>query len=98
LEPIQKILNGEFLRMKISIDLDSLQTYPTSRNLFSIYRGAETSMFVHIDVFSKNIDGFHNCIIKYNFKNIDGICIKTKNKQLIYSGNMLRNKNKEIKT
>jgi len=35
-------------------------------------------MFAHIDVLSKNIDGFYNCIIKYNFKNIGGICIKNK--------------------
>jgi len=37
LVPNRKILNVKMFRIKISIDLDSLQTYPTSRNLLKIY-------------------------------------------------------------
>jgi len=37
LGPNRKILNAKLFRIKISIDLDSLQTYPTSRNLLKIY-------------------------------------------------------------
>jgi len=37
LDPNLKILNAELFRIKISIDLDSLQPYPTSRNLLKIY-------------------------------------------------------------
>jgi len=36
LRPNRKIINAELFRMKISIDLDSLRTYPTSRNLLKI--------------------------------------------------------------
>jgi len=42
-----------------------------------VSRGAETSMF-----FKKHRWWwFHNCNIKYNLKNIVGICIKTKLKK-----------------
>jgi len=37
LGPNRKILNTELFTMKIFIDLDSLQPYPTSRNLLKIY-------------------------------------------------------------
>jgi len=46
LGPNRKILNTELFRMKISIDLDSLQPYPTSRNLLIYLKNRVTTIFL----------------------------------------------------
>jgi len=47
LGPNRKIINTELFRMKISIDLDSLQPYPTSRNLLKYLKNrVPTILFI----------------------------------------------------